>query len=447
MGYRCPLPDHPVYTISNYYFRTHCSIVSKTINQKPENMKILHTSDWHLGKRLERFSRMEEQKEVMDEICSIADRENVDAVIIAGDLFDTFNPSAEAAELLYKTLKKMGDNGQRAVIAIAGNHDSPDRVEAPDPLARECGILFAGYPHSKIPLFKLESGLAVTRSAPGFVELNLPRCKEPLRLIFTPYANEYRMKACLGFENTEEELRQQLQQHWEKIARTYCDAAGVNVLCTHLFLCPEGTLDLQEPEDEKPILYVGGAQPVYPSNLPEQIHYCALGHLHRCQTVASAPFPVVYSGTPLSYSFAESGQKKYVVLMSLETKQAAKIAQIELQSGKKLLRKKCYGVDQALSFLRENPFSDSLIELTLITDDYLSAAQRRSLNECHEGIVSIIPEVKNGAMNDGAQGRQIDLTKSMNDLFVDYFRSKKGQTPSEDILAVFNEICAATEES
>ncbi len=66
--------------------------------------------------------------------------------MVSGDLFDTFNPSTEAIELFYKTLKRLTAGGHRPVIAIAGNHDSPDRIEAPDPLARECGIIFAGYP-------------------------------------------------------------------------------------------------------------------------------------------------------------------------------------------------------------------------------------------------------------------------------------------------------------
>ena len=98
-------------------------------------MIILHTSDWHLGKRLDEFSRIEEQNEVLQEICDIADNENANVIIIAGDLFDTFNPPTEAVELFYKTLKKLSKNGNRAVIALAGNHDSPERIEAPDPLA------------------------------------------------------------------------------------------------------------------------------------------------------------------------------------------------------------------------------------------------------------------------------------------------------------------------
>ena len=79
-------------------------------------MKILHTADWHLGKRLNTFSRLEEQREVLNEICEIADREAVDAVIVAGDLFDNFNPSSEATELLYSTLHCLSDKIGRAHV-------------------------------------------------------------------------------------------------------------------------------------------------------------------------------------------------------------------------------------------------------------------------------------------------------------------------------------------
>jgi exonuclease SbcD len=90
-------------------------------------MKILHTSDWHLGKKLEGFSRLEEQEAVLEEICGIAEQEKAHAIIVAGDLFDTYNPSSDAVEVFYRYLKKMADNGRRAVIALAGNHDSPNR--------------------------------------------------------------------------------------------------------------------------------------------------------------------------------------------------------------------------------------------------------------------------------------------------------------------------------
>ena len=219
-------------------------------------MKILHTADWHLGKRLERFSRLEEQREVLEEICGIAEQEAVDAVIIAGDIYDTFNPASEAVELFYKTVKRLADEGRRAVVAIAGNHDSPDRFAAPEPLARECGIVLSGYPHSVIEPFALKKGIAVTRADAGFLELKLPAAKAPLRLLLTPYANEKRLKTCLGFEDSEEEMRALLQAHWQRLAKKYCNKKGVNLLAAHLFMIRKGQQPPEEPEDEKPILHV-----------------------------------------------------------------------------------------------------------------------------------------------------------------------------------------------
>lgn len=407
-------------------------------------MKLLHTSDWHLGKRLDDFSRLEEQQAVMNEICEFADRENVDAVLVAGDLFDTFNPPTEAVDLFYKTLKRLAGNGRRPVIAIAGNHDSPDRIEAPDPLARECGIIFAGYPNSTVVPFELESGLKVLQSDEGFMEIQLPQTSIPLRILFTPYASEYRLKTFLGQENSEEELRTILEQKWQNLAEKYCNEKGVNVLVSHLFVVKKGDELPEEPEDEKPILHVGGAQAVYTDNIPKKIQYTALGHLHRMHCVDEKPCPVYYSGSPLSYSFAEANQEKYVLIVEVEPGKAAKVHELELGSGKRLLRKRAAGLEEALSWLTEN--QDVLVELTLVTDTFLTAMERRQLNAVHKGIVSIIPEVSNTESSIGGRQKQIDLSRSMEDLFRDYFKHEKGQEPNNDLMNLFTEILAEDEQ-
>jgi len=407
-------------------------------------MKILHTSDWHLGKHLQNFPRHPEQQDILDEICDIADREQVNAVIVAGDLFDTFNPPIESTELFYKTLKRLTNNGKRPVIAIAGNHDSPDRIEAPDPLARECGILFAGYPNSIIAPFKLESGLEVLKSEAGFIELKIPNVLEPLRILLTPYANEFRLKTFLGQENSEEELRTVLQKSWAEKARKYCDNQGVNILLSHLLLMKKGDELPEEPEDEKPILHVGGAQAIYSENIPEQIQYTALGHLHRKQIVDIARISKIqYSGSPLSYSFSEANQKKYVLIADLKPGETATIQEIELTKGKRLLRKRSENVEEALEWLQNNP--GTLVELTMATQTFLTAEERKQLYTTHDGIVSLIPDVQmKGDWNDQSQ-KTIDLNKSMEGLFIDYFRHDKGQEPNEVLLSLFKEIVSEEE--
>jgi DNA repair protein SbcD/Mre11 len=400
-------------------------------------VKILHTSDWHLGKRLERFSRREEQVAVLNEICEIADREEVDIVLVAGDLFDNANPPAESVDLFYKTLKRLADNGKRAVLAIAGNHDMPERIEAPDPLARECGIIFSGFPETTIVPFSLEQGFSISRSEPGFVEIQLPR-KPPVRILVTPYANEMRLRKSLSGENSEEELRRLLSDHWKNLAGKYCDTQGVNLLVTHLLFMAEGEPVPEEPDDERPINYIGGAQAIFTSSIPIQVQYTALGHLHRFQYAGKALCPVVYCGSPLSYSFSEAGQKKYVVIASLEPGEDAVLKLSGLHSGRTLERRRFNNMDAAKSWLASNP--DTLVELTLVSDSYLSGTDRRELNEIHNGIVAIIPEIKEISGTETSITAASITGKSLNELFREYFINKKGQEPGQEILDVFGEI-------
>lgn len=407
-------------------------------------MKLLHTSDWHLGKKLDGFSRHEEQKAVLQEICDVADREEVDAILIAGDLFDTFNPPTESVDLMYRMLKELALNGRRPVIAIAGNHDSPDRIEAPDPLARACGIIFAGYPNSVVIPFGLDCGLKVLQNNEGFIELQLPDSNIPLRILLTPYANEFRLKTFLGVENTETEFRNLLADSWKDKADRYCNNEGVNVLISHLFMGKQGEMLPEEPEDEKPIVHVGGAQVVYTEGIPEQIQYVALGHLHRMQKIDNNPCPVCYCGSPLSYSFAEANQKKYVLIVDVEPDEPAMVRPVELTGGKPLLRKRAEGTDEAIQWLNDN--QDALVELTLVTDTFLTAAERKILQAAHSGIVTIIPEVKDNINLMTSLQKQIDLSRSMEELFRDYFVHEKGQEPNEDILNLFTEILAEDEQ-
>lgn len=405
-------------------------------------MKILHTADWHLGKKLDSFSRFTEQIEVMNEICEIAEMHKIDAVIIGGDLFDTFSPSAEAVELFYKTLKRLANNGKRAVIAIAGNHDSPERIEAPDPLARECGIIFAGFPNTKITPFSLEGGISIIKSDEGFIELSLPQYSYPLRVILTPYANEFRLKTFLGIQDSESQLRTVLENRWRDLASNYCNNHGVNILAAHLYMMKKGEIAPEEPEDEKPI-NIGGAQVVYTENLPSQIQYVALGHLHRKQLIDQTICPVYYSSSPLAYSFSESNQEKYVIKVDLEPGKKAQCEEIRLKKGKQLLRGQFDKVDSAVEWLMKN--QNALIELTIISNTFLSATERKQIFNAHQGIINLIPIVRSVEETE-VKGVSIDISKGMEELFIDYFKSKNGnQVPNERIINLFKEVLATEE--
>lgn len=398
-------------------------------------MKILHTADWHLGKRIDRFSRLEEQVLVMNEIVQIADEQNVDLVLVAGDLFDNFNPSVEATELFYKTLKRLSLNGRRPVIAISGNHDSPSLIDAPDPLARECGIILIGYPKAVINPFELDH-FKISNSAAGFIELEFKNQNFPVRILHTPYANEVRLKEYFG-ENKEEELNNVLRENWKQTADKFCDENGVNLLMTHLYMNKKGAPILEEPEGEKPIK-IGNADLVFSEIIPYQIQYTALGHLHGFQNIGTEEKPVVYSSSPLCYSFSEAGQTKYVSIIEAEPNKPVTFEEIALQNGKQLVRRTFDSIENTIEWLNENP--NTLVELTLESETFLKADERKLIYQSHAGIVHLIPKVKNQDFNEN-QLRDINLNQDIQALFKDYFKSKNnGQEVNEELINLFNEI-------
>lgn len=398
-------------------------------------MKILHTADWHLGKRLDNFSRLEEQKLVLDEICVIADQQEADVIVVAGDLFDTFNPPVEAIELLYKTLKRLTNNGKRPVIAIAGNHDSPDRIDSPDPLARECGIIFVGLPNMEMKPLQMEDGFEITRTDAGFLEIALTNYSYPIRIIATPYANETRMKTFFG-EDKVTSLQEALSSSWAETANKYCDEKGVNILTTHLYMMKRGGEILEEPDGEKP-LKIGNADIVYSDSIPAQIQYTALGHLHRFQNVGTDEKPVIFTGSPLAYSFSEAGQPKYISMIHAEPNEIVRFERIELKEGRQLVRKRFDNIDEAVVWLTEN--QNTLVELTIESDTFLTSEDMKRLRSAHSEIIHLIPIVKQQEIN-LSEGNQINLDQDMESLFADFFKSKKGQAPNEEILNLFKEI-------
>ena len=398
-------------------------------------MKILHTADWHLGKKLDRFSRLEEQVLVLNEIVEIADEQNVDLILIAGDLFDNFNPSVEATELFYKTLKRLSLNGKRPVIAISGNHDSPNLIDAPDPLARECGIILIGHPKAKITPFELEY-FKISNAAAGFIELQLKSLNFPVRILHTPYANEIRLKEYFG-ENKEEELNKVLAENWSEIADEFCDQHGVNLLMAHLYMNKKGEPIIEEPEGEKPIK-IGNATLIYSDIIPSQIQYTALGHLHGFRNIGTTEKPVVYSSSPLCYSFSEAGQTKYITIIEAEPNKEVSYEKLPLKNGKKLVRKTFDSVEKTIEWLNENPYS--LVELTLESETFLKAEERKMIYQSHNGIVHLIPKVKNQEFSENKL-QEINLNQDIQLLFNDYFKSKNGgQEANEELIDLFNEI-------
>ncbi|MDO5510423.1 MAG: exonuclease subunit SbcD [Weeksellaceae bacterium] len=397
-------------------------------------MRILHTADWHLGKKLYHIDRITEQAAVLEEICTIAETKEVDVVLIAGDLYDVINPGSEANELFYKTLRRLSANGTRPVVAISGNHDSADRIAAPDPLAKVSGILLFGHPETHMTPNAMENDWHISQSAPGFIELSFAQ-HPPLRIITTPYVSELRVGKYMG-ENEEEMLREYVENRWSQLATEFCDDAGCNVLMTHLFMWPQDQKPPEEPEGEKPIK-IGNASIIYTHLVPEQMQYVALGHLHRSQKLSGSPVDIRYSGSPLAYSFSEAGQDKYVHIVDLHPGQSAVVEKVKLNTGMPLLRKSFDNIADAQNWIENH--TNSHLEVSISTSTALSAAEVRALQSAGTGLVQIIPR----AISQKQEAEEIQenqAEKSLQDVFRDYFRTRQGVEPSEEIMNLLNEI-------
>lgn len=402
-------------------------------------MKVLHTSDWHLGKRLDRFSRLPEQEAVLDEICRIADRETPDLVLVPGDLFDTFNPPAEAVELLYRSLHRLSDHGNRPVIVLAGNHDSPDRIESAHPLARLSGIFCIGYPHTKLADTELSSGIVVRFPEPGMVVIDYPSAPQ-VRIIATPYAGEVRLRRFLDPERKQEELLSLLKQGWAELGERYFDREGVNILTAHLFAVrDDGPLfsgaetDVREEEEgERPICHAGGIAAIPFSAFPSGASYIALGHIHKPYTPLKGGQTISYSGTPLAYASSEAGQEKRVLLATLEPGRDAALESIPLKEGKRILRGRFTSTEEALAWL--GTVQDDYVELTMVVENYLESEAKDALLAAHPALLALVPELKGAGPGEKGEREELRLDAPMDQLFSEYYRSRNGGLDPEPFL-------------
>ena len=195
--------------------------------------------------------------------------------------------------------------------------------------------------------------------------------------------------------------------------------------------------DLQEPEDEKPILYKGGLPPIPVSALPDTVQYAALGHLHRSHFISESPLPTAYCGSPLAYSRSESDQQKFVHLVKVEPGGTAEVTRVALTAGRPILRPDCTSVEEALEWLAGH--QDAYVELTLTLDNYLSSEDRRRIYAAHERILSIVPEISGAEVFEGRQ--PADISKSIEKLFTEYYASEHGGIPpAPELTDLFREV-------
>lgn len=407
-------------------------------------MRILHTSDWHLGRSLEGRDRMSEQEAFLKEICEIADREKVDLVLISGDIFDTPNPPSKAEQLFYQGLYELAAGGQRGVIAIAGNHDNPERIKATDPFAEQLGITLLGMPKDQVTITnRRREGVRRIRSGKGWLELAIPGCDHGAVVVTLPYPSEQRLKEILVESLDEAELQRNYSQRIGIILNHLTSQYRrdtVNLCMSHLFV--RGG---KESDSERPI-QLGGSPTVDPEMLPlDNAHYIALGHLHRPQKVGGKDY-VRYSGSPLSYSFSEAGQSKMVYIAHCVPGEKTQVEGIPLSSGKPLVRwEATQGFQQVIKWCEEKRDNNAWIDLVVHIDQPLTISQIKQLKDLRPEIINIRPYLKVEKEKNKIMENRINLP--VEQLFRNFYYKDFQKEPPQEIIRLFLDLLAEEKEA
>jgi exonuclease SbcD len=281
-------------------------------------VKILHTADWHVGKILKNQPRFDEHRAVLADLVRIARDEDVDVVVVAGDLFETSAPGPEAQGLVMRTLLALKGDG-RQVVVLAGNHDNQQLVDkAYRPVLGELGIHVVGLP--KRP----DAGGTISLRTKG---------NESARVAVLPFVS-YR-HAVRAAEVMLHDTHQHSQDYANRVRALVelltADFTGdtVNLVTTHATLLG-GRRGGGEREVQTLLGYELPAQ-VFPSSA----HYVALGHLHRHQEI-DGPCPIAYSGSPIALDFGEENNESVALVVTATPDSRAHLRPVPLRGGRQL---------------------------------------------------------------------------------------------------------------
>lgn len=276
-------------------------------------MKILHTSDWHIGRTLYGRKRYDEFEAFLSWLAEIIRQEQVDALLVSGDVFDTSTPSNHAQELYYRFLCRVAASSCRHVVVIAGNHDSPSFLNAPRELLRALNVHVIG---------------SVTENYEDEVFLlKNPEGTPELIVCAVPYLRDRDIRVAEAGENIDDKERKLIEgirTHYLKVCgiaeqkRKELDARIPFIATGHLFTAGGQTVDGDGVRE----LYAGSLIHVSAGIFPDCIDYLALGHLHVPQKVNNSDV-MRYSGAPLPMGFGEAKQDKSVCLVEFTGKEAS----------------------------------------------------------------------------------------------------------------------------
>ena len=368
-------------------------------------MRFLHTADWHLGRIFHQTHLTEEQGYVLDQIVEIARAEKVDAVLVAGDLYDRAVPPPEAVALLDKTWQRLALEIGVPVIAIPGNHDSATRIGYGAALLSRAGLHLVA-----------DFETATRAIAVGNVDV-----------FALPFTEPNEVRAWSG--NTEVRDHSSAMQACIDRMRSHFTPGRPRVLVAHAFVAGAR----KESESERP-LSVGGAGTVS-ADLFEDFDYVALGHLHAPQVISSR---CAYSGSPLKYSFSEAGDVKSVVIVDISDSGTVSPRLIPLNA-RRDVRNLEGSLADLIAAAPNDTCRDDYLRVTLTDDGALLNALGR-LREVYPNVLQLERRfLQADTMSTLGESAARRRESTETDVFAGFFREVMGATPNEEEVALFHE--------
>ncbi len=380
-------------------------------------MLILHTSDWHIGKKIGPFDRTAEYRRVIEEIADIAEREQVDLVVHSGDVFERPLPPIQALELGLDGLVRLTGRGRRPVVAIAGNHDSPALFETLSRYLTPRNVHLVG--EIKPP------------DAGGVLELNTPGGRAVVSCF--PFLRESRT---FNVWQPPEEHYKSYADRLRSISAAYARAAeiragvdAVTVLVAHFLVGGAKVHGHGAPRGERE-LHMGQVYAADARAIPAGPQYVALGHIHAPQPVPGALVPAEYAGSLLQLDFGEAGERKRVVLVEVEPNTPARVRDVALRRGRPLMRPSGTWED----ILAAEGLDDAYLDLTVLTDGPDPGLADRARDR-FDYLVKVRAEYARAEVE-----RRSREGRSIADLYSEYYLHAEGVDPPAELVGALRDL-------
>ena len=385
-------------------------------------MRLLHTADWHVGRTIRGRSRAAEFEAVLAELIEIARDEDVEAMLVCGDIWDKATASPESDRLVFEALRECVGHGIQAVL-LAGNHDSPRKLEALGLLSELLGV---------------QTQHEVLRPNAGGV-LTIEGREHVARIAAVPFITEGRYVDAAAVMGLQEDWFGAYADGVAGILRAICggfDANSVNILAAHIFV--DGSRVARIDGSER-LLHIGQTYGINAPQLPTTPQYVALGHVHEPQEILAAPVPTAYSGSLLQLDFGERGQQKVVRIIDAAPGQPVTQKAVPLSKGRPLAELRG-SLDEVLAQREEAGDAHLRVRLDVERPEPgIAERVREALPNAVDVQLEYEPAEDEGAVE--ALGQL-----SAAELFTRYYRTQRKAEPAPELLALFEELLAEVDD-